>query len=91
MDWGWRSLADTNDRGDLYFVGLGEKDGGMNSASDDSHNLTSENSSVDFALLASCNETISSRGTYTIWTAAYAKGRAITEFNYYQEMGMEGP
>ena len=85
MQWGREKLAGD----DIYFVGRGETDKGINKG--DKVKLTSVNSSVDFALLASCNQTISSRGTYTIWTTSYSRGMSLTEFDYYDEMGIEGP
>ena len=45
--------------------------------SDDSQNLTSENSSVDFALLASCNHTILSYGTFSFWSGFLSNGKRV--------------
>ena len=98
MAWGREELRSTNAaKNDIYFVGLGERDLGMNVSPREGgeENLTSYNSSVDFALIASCNATIGSRGTYTIWSTAYRrqaeKDRTLTEFDYYADMNMDGP
>ena len=88
MEWGRERLGGDGTH-DIYFVGRGEEDKGMNQ--NDKVNLTSFNSSVDFALLASCNQTISSRGTYTIWTTSYSRGHSLTEFDYYDELKIQGP
>ena len=94
MAWGRKELRSTNEaKNDIYFVGLGERDLGMNGSPEE--NLTSYNSSVDFALIASCNGTIGSRGTYTIWSTAYGrqteKDKSLTEFDYYADMNMDSP
>ena len=98
MAWGREELRSTNAaKNDIYFVGLGERDLGMNVSPREGgkENLTSYNSSVDFALIASCNATIGSRGTYTIWSTAYGrqaeKEKPLTEFDYYADMNLDGP
>ena len=98
MAWGRKELRSTNAaKNDIYFVGLGERDLGMNASPREGveENLTSYNSSVDFALIASCNATIGSRGTYTIWSTAYGrqteKDKSLTEFDYYADMNMDSP
>ena len=96
MAWGKEKLRSTNaGKNDIYFVGLGESDLGMNLSPGEGveENLTSYNSSVDFALIASCNATIGSRGTYTIWSTAYGgqTEKSFTEFDYYADMNMDGP
>ena len=85
MEWGRKNLSHLNEasrakgegHNDIFFVGMGEEDGGENKG----NMLTSRRSSIDFALLASCNHTIGSRGTFTIWASRYAGGQVVTEFN----------
>ena len=100
MAWGKEELRSTNaGKNDIYFVGLGETDLGMNVSPREGgeENLTSYNSSVDFTLISNCNATIGSRGTYTIWSTAYGgqgqakKEKSLTEFDYYADMNMDGP
>ena len=83
MEWGRKNLGKLNkdDHNDIYFEGAGEADRGQESHSPDGETLlTSKSSSADFALLASCNHTISTRGTFTIWAGRYAGGEVFTEF-----------
>ncbi len=48
------------------------------------------NTSFDFALLAACNHTISSRGTFSMFAASFAGGKIINEhspgFNKFREI-----
>lgn len=81
MKWGKEKLAHLGEN-DLYFLGNEIK--GVTEADHEAdptleNELTSRSSSLDFALLASCNHTIGSRGTFSIWTARFAGGHVITE------------
>ena len=84
MEWGKTNLSKLN-RDDIYFAGMGEDDKGKNAEELDPNGKSkirlSDKASTDFALLASCNHTIASRGTYTIWASRFAGGDVFTEFN----------
>lgn len=81
MNWGKEHLAHLG-KNDLYFIGneiqgVTEADHVANPFLEKA--LTPKSSSLDFALLASCNHTIGSRGTFSIWVARFAGGQVITE------------
>ena len=81
MSWGKQNLAHLG-KNDLYFIGneiqgVTEADHEANPLLESA--LTSKSSSLDFALLASCNHTIGSRGTFSIWATRFAGGHVITE------------
>ena len=81
MKWGKENLSHLG-KNDIYFIGnevkgVTEADHELNP--DLEKELTSKSSSLDFALLSSCNHTIGSRGTFSIWAARFAGGHVITE------------
>ena len=81
MKWGKENLAHLG-KNDIYFIG--NEVHGVTEADHDANptlekELTSRSSSLDFALLASCNHTIGSRGTFSIWVSRFAGGHVITE------------
>ena len=75
MKWGKENLAHLG-KNDLYFIGNGYN----KTLGDDTKKLTPTSSSQDFALLAACNHTIGSRGTFSIWISRFAGGHVITEY-----------
>ena len=81
MIWGKQNLAHLSKK-DLYFIGHGyseplEDENKTNMSKE--RELTPTSSSLDFALLASCNHTIGSRGTFSIWVSRFSGGQVITE------------
>ena len=84
MHWGKENLAHLS-KNDLYFIGNGYGEELLDEDESDTlkkeSELTPKSSSMDFALLASCNHTIGSRGTYSIWASRFAGGEILTEFS----------
>ena len=83
MKWGKDNLAHLS-KNDIYFIGNGynerlDKNDTSSTQFNSEETLTPISSSLDFALLASCNHTIASRGTFTIFASRYAGGHIITE------------
>ena len=81
MQWGKENLAHLS-KNDIYFIGNGYDDqleGENKTKVSKESELTPRSSSLDFALLASCNHTIGSRGTFSIWVSRFAGGHVLTE------------
>ena len=95
MKWGKDNLSHLS-KNDIYFIGNGynetldKKDPSLQRQLNSRETLTPRSSSLDFALLATCNHTIASRGTYTIFASRYAGGHIITEFSQGYEKFKEG-
>ena len=94
MKWGKDNLSHLS-KNDIYFIGNGyneiiDTNGTSPSQFNSQNTLTPRSSSLDFALLATCNHTIASRGTYTIFASRYAGGHIITEFSPGYEKFKEG-
>ena len=73
MEWGYKNL---NGIKDLYLLGAGQnldKEKQIEVVDPDA-------AAYDFALLMSCNHTIVTRGTYTMWIAMLAGGEYYTEY-----------
>ncbi|XP_059089721.1 galactoside alpha-(1,2)-fucosyltransferase 1-like [Tigriopus californicus] len=66
-DMEWARAKIKNKLGDVFFVGTGNPDSEVDIG-------------TDLALLASCNATILSRGTFSIWAAILSGGEYYTEF-----------
>ena len=86
MKWGKENLAHLS-KNDIYFIGNGYNEG---LDENEETKLTPRSSSLDFALLATCNHTIASRGTFTIFASRYAGGHIITEYSPGYETFKEG-
>ena len=68
MEWGEKELGDLADKhGDLFLVGCGDGD-------------DPDCVGKDFALLSSCNHTITTHGTFGHWAAYLAGGEIYTEY-----------
>ena len=94
MQWGKENLSHLS-KNDIYFIGNGYNETFIKNEMDEStgefktikslkkleKELTPKSASLDFALLASCNHTIASRGTFTIFASRFAGGHIITEFS----------
>ena len=94
MKWGKENLSHLS-KNDIYFIGNGYNETFIKNEMDEStgefktikslrkleKELTPKSASLDFALLASCNHTIASRGTFTIFASRFAGGHIITEFS----------
>ena len=87
MKWGKENLAHLS-KNDIYFIGNGYNEG-LDKENEETK-LTPRSSSLDFALLATCNHTIASRGTFTIFASRYAGGHIITEYSPGYEKFKEG-
>ena len=68
MEWGVKNLAkESRKHGDVFFVGSGEPE--------DEFLI-----GVDFAILSSCNHSIVSRGTFSLWSSFLAGGERHNEY-----------
>ena len=91
MKWGKEHLSHLSKK-DIYFIGHGENEDVEDiNKSDRDNELTSKSSSLDFALLSSCNHTIGSRGTFTIYASRFAGGKTMTEFSTELQQYLEVP
>ena len=72
MAWGKQNLGTPKD---LFFAGAGENldEKGVEVVDPDA-------ASYDLALLANCNHTIITRGTFTMWAALLSGGEYYTEY-----------
>ena len=73
MEWGYKNLNGIND---LYLLGAGQNLDEKNQK----EVVDPDAAAYDFALLVSCNHTIVTRGTYTMWIAMLAGGEYYTEY-----------
>ena len=75
MEWGRKHLppGGYEEEDDLYFVGDGERH-----LADEGEDRDA--ASFDLALLASCNHTIITRGTFSMWASILAGGEYFTEY-----------
>ena len=67
MEWGRKRLKALDDRGDLFFVGNGN---------------TEDPKSIgyDLALLGSCNHTVITWGSFSMWAALFSGGEYYTQY-----------
>ena len=73
MAWGRKNLEGTKD---LHFLGVGQNVDNETKQEAEYQ----DDAAYDFALLVSCNHTIVTRGTYSMWIALLAGGEYYSEY-----------